>query len=161
LVVRADLVITVREQKERADLPQPAAEEGQHVQRGLVGPVQILDHHHRPYALARPAERIEQGLEDLRAPARRHAFPQGAADLPGDVVQRTERARREQRIATAPEHLGAHPGPVGERRGQRRLARAGLAADHRDVSTVRAGGQQFVQVGQRFGAFQQVHRCRC
>ena len=106
----------------------PAAQE---VERGLVGPVQVLEDEHartselaeeRRKQLVRPGGVVDQPLEV--APHRR-----------GHVCDRPERARREERVAPAPQHLDA--GRVGERPREGRLPRPGLATDEHHRAAAR------------------------
>jgi hypothetical protein len=160
-VVGADLVVPVGDEQQRPAEREPAAEERDHVERRLVGPVQVLQHDDRAGGLRRPVQRLEEQVEDL-GPVTARVLPQPlaqrAAEPAGDVVQRAERARGEQRVASAPQHLGARAGRVGERGGQAGFAGARLAAEQRDPAAGRTLGQQPVQGGQLVRPFQQIHR---
>jgi hypothetical protein len=157
-VVGPDLIITVREDEERPAQREPAAQKRDHVERRVVGPMQVLEHHDRAGALARTVERLEQRVEHLAALAIGDPLLEGATDLAGDVVQRPEGAWGQQWVASAPQHPGPRRDRVGERGYERGLAGAGLSGDDRDPAGAGAIREQLRQVGQRSGALQQVHR---
>jgi hypothetical protein len=104
---------------------QPPAEQRHQVERRVVGPVEVVDHEHRA-----AGERVERGGEDVLACAGRlERGEERAARVARDVAQRAHRARRDQRVAGAPQDARAR-----QRRAdladQRRLADARLACDH-------------------------------
>ena len=88
---------------------QPAAEQRHEVERRVVGPVQVLDHQH-----GLVGELVERGGEHGLAAAvdrRRRSVPPASR---GDVAQRAERARRDQRVARAPQHAARSSPSVTE-----------------------------------------------
>ena len=117
-------LVAVGEHQHRGQVGDPPREVAQHVERGVVGPVQVFDddrgdprpgqlRHHRGEHVAAGAQR---GLERASAPRRR--VPEGA-----------ERARGEEVVTSADEAARA-PGHVfGERADQARLPDPRLAAD--------------------------------
>src|SRR4029079_7741734 len=93
---------------------------GQPVQGGFVGPVHVLDdHEHGPW----PRNLVEERGEDLLArracEQTRREWP---ADRAGDVVQRAQRAGRDELVARAPEQPGALAADGGEIGDEGRLA---------------------------------------
>ena len=85
----------------------------EHVERRLVGPVDVLDDHHR-----RPCRRqlLEQPVRDrVRLRVAFHELQEAviAAD-PREVGERPQRARREQRVAVTAEHAGERPDLLAE-----------------------------------------------
>jgi hypothetical protein len=159
-MVGPDLIITVREDEQHPAQGEPAPEERDQIEGGLVGPVQVLHDHHRPAALPGTVQRVEQGVEDRTPLPRGHPLPQCPTDLAGDVVQRPERARGEQRIAGSPEHPRPRPGRGREGGGQTGLPGTGLTGDDSDAPAAGRVGQQRVEIGESATAFQKLHRGR-
>ena len=156
LIVRRQVVVAEGDDEQDPGLAQPAAGEPEQVHGRLVGPVDVLHHHHvqRP----RPADLAQQCAEEL-IPARPAVaqIQQFAAQLVGQVVQRPERARGEQAVAGA-------PGPAGiaqialEPFEQRGLADARLPADDDQAPVAVPGlGRVAGQQGQRRLPLQQLH----
>src|SRR5258707_8252901 len=79
-----------------------AAQKLEQVECGLVSPVNIFEYNER----GGPAfQFIERGCKDLVAGRTGpDGSQQGTLGLPSDVVQRSQRARRKERIACAPQH---------------------------------------------------------
>jgi uncharacterized damage-inducible protein DinB len=77
--------------------------------------------------------------------------------MPGDVVQRTQRTGREQRVTGPKQEPGIRRLPLGEPLDQRRLADAGLARQQDDAAARRRRGQHGAQLLQQRGALEQVH----
>jgi hypothetical protein len=99
----AELVVTIGEDEKRGQLLDAAAEELREVERGVVGPVQVLHDDHGRACLV--PEGVDDGGEERRA--RDLAVEQRAQRTRqhlGDVAQRPQRPRREQRVARAPQH---------------------------------------------------------
>ena len=169
---------------------QGAGQEAQQVPGRLVGPVQVLDHHHqRPGPCGRlpePGHRLEQLQPEALRLARRgdqireqgaQTDPAGAgplehlvATVPGDQLpQGTDDRRVRQSVAAQRHALSADDlrTPVGRRRRQvvhervddRRLARAGVAADQREPTPLdQHAVQQVPQSGQLVDPADQLHR---
>ena len=108
---------------------QPPPKQGHEVERRVVRPVQVLDHEHRGRARGQLVERRRQDVLARTTFLDRRG--NRTADLPRDVQQRPHRARRDERIARAPEHA-PRVGPRDDGGDQRRLADAGLARDDHD-----------------------------
>ena len=153
-VSAVELVVAVGRQHQRRDRLDAASEQAHDVQRGLVGPVQVLQHHdaRRPAAQLRRQRRDEHGgrgaLRDDRAEL--------AAGLLGHVGERPERTRRVQRVTGAPQQPDRST-PRAERPHERRLADPGLTADeHQPPATVRThGGEVLVEGVELRGALEQ------
>src|SRR5690606_16084530 len=147
-VLRPQLVIAVGDDEQRAGLVDAAAEEFYQVERRLVGPVRILDDE-QPGGLLLP-EQAQNGVEEGRVAGagfeEREQLP--VLQREGDVVERAERARGEERLAGPPEHPPLGPKWRGEALDERRLADAGLAADEHDAP---AAGRHAVEGGGQFG----------
>ncbi len=100
-VSAVQLVVPVAGDDQRRHTPHPPRQQAQHVERGLVRPVKILQHHR---AHPRPAQLGEQRGGDLvRLRAARHELFQVPADGLPYLEERAERTRREHRVACAPE----------------------------------------------------------
>jgi len=82
---------------------------------------------------------------------------QPAARLPGDVVQRTQRTGREQRVTGPQQEPGIRRLPLNEPLDQRRLADAGLARQQDDAASRRRRGQYAAQLLQQRRALDKVH----
>ena len=104
---------------------QPPAEQRDHVERRVVGPVEVLDHEQGGVG-----EGVAGGGEHVLAGAVRDRAGERAADLARHVAQRAERAGRDQRVARAPQRVAA-AGDGGHERG---LADARLAEHDDDAA---------------------------
>jgi hypothetical protein len=124
-VVALQRVVAVRRDHQRRHPLHPPAEQLHDVQRRLVGPVEILqdDHGRLPDRAAQRPEDLAGGCAPLGH------LGQLAAHFVGDVDQRSERSRREERLARPGQHA-AGPLPLAERTHERRLADPSLAAEH-------------------------------
>ena len=104
-VIGGHFVVAVTGQQQRRYPAQPPPEEAEQVDRGLVGPVHVLEHRH-----GEPGGRANLGEEAGEQPLpRRPAAAQGGelpVELRADVEQRAERAGGEQAVATAPQPAG-------------------------------------------------------
>jgi hypothetical protein len=154
--VRAvDLVVAVGGEHERGHGVHPPGEQPQDVERGLVGPVEILeDHDRRRPAAQLTGQRGEHGARRRALVAQRARL---AFELLCHVEERPQRSWRVQRVAGAPQHArGACA--VAERSHQRRLADTCLAGDQDEPSaTVGAHRRQAVgERGQLLGALEKL-----
>ncbi len=130
-VAQLELVVAVGRDDEGGLRVHLARDEAQDVERRRVGPVQVLEHEDRGRAAP---QLVEQGGRDLVGPrGARRDLGELAPDLLGDVEQRAERARREQRVARPPQDARRAPMLVGEEAHERRLAGARLARDERQA----------------------------
>jgi hypothetical protein len=130
------LLVSVAGDHQRRHLVDAAGEEPHDVERGLVGPVDVLEHEHRR------RRRAELG-EHRRRDVVRHrplldAPPELPVGHPRDVEERPERPWREERIARRPQNPGLRAAVRAEPAKQGRLADAGLTLDEDDLAT-RAG----------------------
>ncbi len=160
-MLRVDLAVAVADDHERGNRLDTASEQPEDVERRLVRPVRVLEDEDGA-RLRR--ELVRQRRRQLvRHRARLDGRPKLAADVVGDRQHRTERARREQRVAASPEH--AHLGFVAlpEPPHDRRLPDARLAAEQ-DEMTAR-GPADVVQVAcerpERLLALEDGRGARC
>jgi hypothetical protein len=124
-IAGVNLVVAAGQHDQRAGLLDPPGGVAEHVERRVVGPVEILDHEHG----GRPCgELLEQAAEH-----RVHRLPVGqrggerALAAGGRVAQRAERARRHQVVAGGEQHARPHAHVGGEGAHQGRLADPRLA----------------------------------
>ena len=151
-----ELVISVAREHQRRHRGGRARQQHEHIERRLVGPVDILEHEHRgPAALEVPA----QGRRDLmRTRSRLDERLELASDRGCDVPERAERSRGSQRRAGAPEDPQSLR--VAEAPQQRRLPDPRLAADEQDPP-LRGGphlGHMPLERRQRIAALEQRRR---
>ena len=106
--------------RQRRDAPGEVAD---HVERGVVGPVHVLDGHHGGTSHHR--QHAGERVVTLRAVERGFDTRVGQRHVP----ERTERARGQQVVAAAHDHLDLSRGTVEERREHGGLAAAGLPGD--------------------------------
>jgi hypothetical protein len=155
---RADLVVPIRDDQEEARPASAAAHEAQEIERGLVGPVGVLEHGERRSEPAR--ELGEDGAEDpMPGLTRVREEPLDiAATVGGTLEHRRQRARRGHGVAGADEHPRRLPGGFGDPADERGLADTGLTS-HEDKAPS-AGGrvrEQALEVSQECVAFEQFH----
>ena len=105
-------VVAAGEDQAAGRAQQAAAQQRHEVERGVVGPVQVLDDQHGA------AGELVQGRRQHPLAGAVDGGEQRAARLAGDVVQRAERARRDQRITGAPQDPLLRSPPSPRRRGR-------------------------------------------
>ena len=122
-----ELVVAVAGEDERGHALDLARQQAQHVERRLVGPMEVLEDED---GWAPPGQLADERAGDLVRPglARDELLELAAGHL-GDVEERAERARREQALARTPEDARRVAAPIAERAQQDRLAGARLAPD--------------------------------
>ena len=153
-IVGRQRVVPVGGDQQHRRVAQPPPDVPQQVERRVVGPVDVLDHH--DIERAGCADLSEQGPEQL-VPIGPGAAQLGqlAAELLGQVEQRPERTGREQAVARPPppapvQQLAAHPLEQG------RLPDARLAGDqHQPALAAASLGGVLPQRRQRRFPFQQ------
>nr|WP_236835125.1 hypothetical protein [Blastococcus sp. KM273129] len=150
-----DLAGAQREHQQHRQRRHPAAEHGDGIHGGLVGPVHVLEDEHGRRAT--PAELLDQ-LGGERSGCRRLAQRlrhRGGEGL-GDVPEGGQRAGRGQVVAQPDQHPRVVPVLLGEPRHESRLADTGLPAHqcHRATTTRRAE-QRPIQRRQRLRPFHQ------
>jgi hypothetical protein len=149
-------VVPIADCDQGTGLGDPAGQVPQPVQRRVVPPVQILDHHH-----ARGRRRVQFPEE------RREQFPpvgvlraqleQPPPDVEGDLVQRPQGARREAAVAGRPPPAQVRT-PLTECLQQRGLAHPRLARDeHKTSVACRSVQRVVVQSPQEMLSFKQFH----
>ncbi len=126
-----DLVVTVRDEHERARRLHPPPEHSENVEGGLVSPVDVLEHEHgRSLELgdedAAQLSRSGSGLDRSRDPT---------AGLSRNVEERPEGRRCRQAVAGAVQHRRVDA--LAEGACERRLADAGLTADEEEATAGR------------------------
>ncbi len=124
-MVGPDLVVAVGHDEDASQPVDAAPDEPQHVERGLVGPVDVLEHQHR--GAQRVVQLGEQRVEEGAGVGRRDHVRERAACGTCHVVERTEGAAREEVVAPADEQPALDAGLVTEGADQARLADARLA----------------------------------
>ena len=153
-MVLAQLVVPERGQHQHPHPGHPPPQQAEQVDRGLVGPVQVLQHDHGEPVLA---VQLGQGGREQAVPGGALVAQPGqlSAGLGRDVKQRAQRTRRQQPIAGPPQppagaspvwasQIWPAPAPavcLAERLDQGGLADTGLARDQDQppVTLPRAG----------------------
>ena len=131
-MVGADVVITDRHHDEGGQLIDAATDDLEQVQRGVIGPLDVLDH--RDARAAVGPEEAEEGRGHLMAIARIERLAQPRRTLVGHVEDGPEGTRRRQRVTRAPQDP-AFP-PAGEGFDERALPDAGFAAHEHESAPV-------------------------
>jgi hypothetical protein len=148
----ADLVVAVAEHEQRAGAFDAPAEKLDEVQRRVVGPVQVLDHHQcrRVGGAQLGQHRLEQ-----RRPRPVQPCAEARTALSRHVEQRRQRMRRFECVAGAPPDGRA--GVAGRQRPQHAgLADACFAGHQRDAAVPRRVAQQRGQFLQHRLSFDQT-----
>ena len=164
-VRRVQLVVPIRRQHQRGSRGfQAPTDQGEHVERGLVRPVQVIEDENRRRV---PAQLADQRSRDL---VRLHVHVDGLVELASglrrDVDERAQRPRREERVACAPQHPPRCGLTVTEGAQERGLAHPGLAADQHEPpsGSCRRARERFCECGQVLRSFEELHtsfrRCR-
>ena len=123
-----------RHHEAAAGAREASSQERDEVERRVVGPVHVLDDEDRP----RAGQLVEdRGQQRLARPVGLERVGQRTAGVARHVAKRAERARRDERVARAPQDA-ARSDLLADRRDQRGLADPGLAADDHDAP-LRAG----------------------
>ena len=143
-----ELVIPERPEHEGTRSLDLAREQSQHIERRLVGPVQVFEHEHgRPTAPNQAGQRFD---DLVRAGSASDLPLEFAAGLLGDIHEWPERARRRERVARTPEDAGwcvhaevAHQG---------RLAGSSLARDEDQAAGARSRRPPAIPEGTRGAA---------
>ena len=129
-VGRVELVLAIRDHDERPDGLGPPRDQTDDVQRRLVGPVHVLDHHDRG---PDGAHFLEQRQEDrMRLLALVHRGGERTLQGCRHVDQGPERPRRPERVAGPPQHARTRIPRLAESAHQGALADARLARDEHE-----------------------------
>ena len=137
-----ELVVAVGGDHEQRELPDPARQQPQRVERRLVRPVDVLEDDDRRLT---GCDQPEQRPDDLGGPAIERRLQ--LIGLLGDVEERPERPGREEGVAAAPQHARS-AGRVAEATDGDGLADPGLARDEHEAPAARARlVQPFAQPG--------------
>jgi hypothetical protein len=149
-------VVPEAQHEQHRQVSQPAPDVPQHVDRRVVGPVDVLDHQRGRAAAGQLGDgRVVHGV----AVALHQRLLQRSAGARGRIEQRAERTRGAQVVAAAAEHPQVVAGLVEERPDHAGLPDPGLAGhQHRAAPPghrhLAGGGQQHPDVGV---AFEQRH----
>ena len=102
-MLAVQLIVTVGENEHRRQLSDPPDQEAQRVQRGIVGPVHVLDDQHR--GMIRPVQlRAQRAEQPVTVAAVRHGPAEFRPHHAHEIAERAQRPRRGQIIAVAHEH---------------------------------------------------------
>jgi hypothetical protein len=158
-MVVAQLVAVGQHQHARQPRDAPG-EVAEHVQGGVVGPVDVLDDQYR-----RPAgQLLVHGGEDRLPPGPRlHGLGQGQRGVlrSGHVPERSQRPRRDQVVARAHQHPGLGRRLPREPPDQHRLADPGLTGDEHDRASTLPGPPEHLPQPAKLGVpLQQARRHR-
>ena len=123
-------VIAEAQNDERRRRLNPPSQQPHDIERRLIAPMKILQHQHTRRTAAQPSE--HRSGDVVRASLARHQRGRLTAQLLSRRQQRTEWARREQRVAHSPQHREAAGKGRAELPQQRRLADARLTEHERD-----------------------------
>jgi hypothetical protein len=134
---------------------QPTGDESRHVERCLVGPVEVLEDDDRGLARAELPEHSSRHV--VRAGIAGEQPSELSVDIFGDIQQRAEWARCEEGVAGSPQHTRRGALLGRERLCERGLADARFPADEDQPAAVaRAGGlQRVAQSRERIGPLKQ------
>jgi hypothetical protein len=145
----AELVGAIGDKDEGVNRVDPPTEQPQDVERRLVGPVHVFEHEDGPGS--RPELIIQRRSDLVRLrPALDELF-ELSAGLLRDVQERSERTRREERVACSPEDAHRVTLVVEERPHESGLADARLAPEEEQPSALRPRG---VEMRQQFLALE-------
>ena len=157
-VLAAQLVLPVGEHQHAGQVRDPPGQVAEHVKGGVVGPVDVLDQHHR-----RAAGQLLMHGPEHRVPPRPRLDGRGQRRRgpAGHVPERPKGPRGDQVVAGP----GEHPGPPrrlpGERPDQAGLADPGLTGDERDrASTLPGPPERLAQPAKLGVPLQQARRHR-
>ena len=141
-VVAGDSIVAERQDDEAPQAADTAGDEAQEVQRGVVGPVHVLDEEHREVRSVEEVEQRGELLGTCGAAATRRG--ERATDLRGDVEQRPQRTGRELAVAGPDEPLGVRELGL-QRVDERRLADARFTSDEHHPTRPGAGPARGVE----------------
>ncbi len=126
-------VVAVGQQQQSGQLGDPAHQEPQRVEGGVVDPVDVLDHQHG--GVARPRQLVTQGCVELVAiPVTAQHVRQLGAHAGGQVAERAEDTRGDQVVAVPDEQPGVGRQLLAQRVDEGGLADPCLAVDERHAA---------------------------
>ena len=151
-------LVSVGGDEQRRETLDAPPEQPQNIECRLVGPMNILEHDNRRRPPARLVHQHSRNVGRPRAAVER-AGELAACEL-RDVEQRSERTRREERVAASPQDTGRAAGRFTEPPQQRRLPDARLAADEHEAParTTPHRPQALLEHRELAAAFQQLAR---
>lgn len=155
-VIGTDLVVAVGDEQERGKTTNPAADELEQVQRGVVDPMGVFDHDYprdvRTFELGE-----ERREEALAADAPAQGRSQRAVCLLRHVMHGPEWPRSGERVAHSPEREHAAAASRNEMFDQARFAHSCFAGDRRDPAGASGGvGEEHVQLRKERLALEEV-----
>ena len=153
-VLVSDFLLSESADEEERKVAQPASDDVQEIECRVIGPMQVLEHDHRP-SLAAPQDR-EEHLEDSIAVAFREGRQQRATAPRGDVRQRRERPRGHDAVARPPERFSLCSF-TAEGFDENRLADAGFTGEKQQASVPPSGAQMLGHAVEQRLAFQEPH----
>jgi len=122
-----ELVVSECGDDQRIHRLHAASDDPEHVEGGGVGPVEVLEHDHRGRALSKLAHQPGRELMRFRARSRERELLELASGQRGDVEERRQGSRRNQRIARSGHQLHGGGQRGREPADERCLADAGLS----------------------------------
>jgi hypothetical protein len=157
LVAGRRLAVAERQHEERRQRGDAAAEDGDRVERRVVGPVNVLDHED-----GRPRRQLELRQQKRLDLVRRRAPGEGLSerrrDAADEVADRPERPRDREVVARPEQGARVEPEVGHEPRDERRLADAGLARDEDDAARpARGRGAGVGERGECVVPFEELH----
>jgi hypothetical protein len=151
-----ELVVPIAGEHEGGNSLDPATEQPEDVEGGLIRPVQVLEDENR----GDPSlELTHEGRRDLMwSGAALDALLELATGDRGNVKKWREGTRREKRIARPPENSGRSTVLVAEPPDERRLPDPCLAPDEHEApaQTVENGGEKLAQSGEVVRSFEEL-----
>jgi hypothetical protein len=130
-------VVAVAQHDQHAVRRDPPRGEPEHVERGLVGPVEVFDDEHTRLV---SSKLVDQCLSNpVRDGLTEKPLGELGSSVGAEVMDRAERSGREERIARAPQHPCAGAQLNAEPTDQCALAAARLSRDKRHTTSPSAG----------------------
>ena len=150
-----ELVIAVAEDEQHGQVVDPPAEKLHHVERRRIRPVDVLEHQQPARVVAEEACEHRDDVVRRRVAAEQEVE---LLDVRGDVEQSSQRPRRVERVASAPERSLLLE--IGEPPKKRRLADTGFPRDECDSPLPRAANLvEMLGEGRQLGLpFEELHR---
>ena len=125
------------------------------VEGGLVGPLEVFEHHHG--GVWGSGQLGEHGVEDGGLVAGREGVGERTGPPAGDVGQRAERPGGEQVVAAAHQHLGVADVVVDHLLHEGRLAGPRFAADQHEVAAAVEPREPLGDRRHLLGPLEEVH----
>src|SRR5829696_2420357 len=149
-----DLLLAESANQEEWKVAQPSSDDMQEIERRVIGPMQVLEHDHRPRPAA-PQDR-QKHLENVVSVAFRERRLQRPTASCGNVRQRRERPGRDDPIARPPERFSLCS-VTAEGFDETRLADTGFAGDKQQATVLPSGVLMLSHPSEQRLAFQEPH----